>query len=95
MNKLLAYAIFDSVSQLYGPLLVFRTAGEAMRYFSTTLRSDPLIYFNRNDYALYLISEYDQASGEITPLNRHVINGSDPAFAHMIGDDQQSADQDD
>lgn len=67
--KLFACAIRDKQVEAFLPVFFVRAKGEAMRHF-LDLMSDPQARFSKHgaDYELYVLSSYDDGSGEFAAL---------------------------
>lgn len=62
--KLSLYSAYDSVAEIFNKPYTEVNDATACRAFSTSIQDNA----HKNDYALYKLADYDDATGEITPL---------------------------
>lgn len=67
--KLLAFAVHDAASGLYGTPMFLISKGLALRSFSDECNNpQSIINKHAGDYTLFQIGEYDEESGVMTPI---------------------------
>ena len=68
-HKLLAFAVFDSKSEVYGTPIFFATKGLATRAFEDQCnKPDSPIAQHPADYTLFCIGDFEPDTGTLTPL---------------------------
>lgn len=79
--KVLLLSVFDSKVGAYGPVVMARSKGEAVRQFTDWCR-DPQLPFGKHpaDYRLVLVGEFDDVSG--------FVMGRDPGPEPVVGADE-------
>ena len=82
MRKKLAFTIFDSASQIYGPPILLLTRGEAIRVFSNEVNSGKKDYplcQHPEDFIMYECGTWDDNLGRFEPHenNEIVARGKD------------------
>ena len=67
--KLYAFAVFDAAAGLYGVPMFLNSKGVAVRTFMDEC-NNPQSSINKHaaDYTLFQIGEYDDNTGELTPI---------------------------
>lgn len=68
--------IYDSKSETYMRLHPVKTQGEALRFFTSEC-NNPQSQLNKwpEDFSLWIVADYDDATGIITPLDKHICLG--------------------
>lgn len=67
--KSLAFAVYDVKGEAFGMPIFQRTKGEALRAFEDECnREGSMLCSHPEDYSLFLIGEYDQGNGLISPV---------------------------
>lgn len=61
------YAMRDRLNGFLSPMVDIDDQN-AMRNFDVGCRNNGVIWFNSGDFSLYRIGEFDDESGEITPI---------------------------
>lgn len=61
------FSVFDKAVQLYMPPIHMRSQGEAIRALRLTLRGEHSFAQSPQDYALYHLGAFDEASGKFLP----------------------------
>lgn len=79
MNKQV-FCIRDAKVGFYGPPMVLRSTGEAIRIFTDAV-SDPKSQISKypEDFSLHAIGEYDEIKGEMIPMT-HISYGNGTSF---------------
>ena len=74
--KMSMFAIYDTVAEVFNKPFTDHNEGSASRAFTQSLLEHDAK--NKNDYVLYKVGEWNDASGEITPqAPMKVISGFD------------------
>lgn len=69
MAKLMIYSIYDSKVKFYDRPLFMRNRGEALREWGKAANDEKTtISAHPNDFALMEIGEFDDQTGQITPI---------------------------
>lgn len=75
--KLQVYSVFDAAVKAYLPPFYVRAKGEAIRSFASAVNSsESAISKHKGDYTLFLIGEYDDSTGLLTPCNPDRVIGA-------------------
>lgn len=80
MSHKQVFAIRDSKVGYFGPPMILRSTGEAIRVFTDACQ-DQKSQLSRHpeDFSLHLIGEYDEVKGQMIPQS-HVSFGSGTSF---------------
>lgn len=80
MSHKQVFAIRDSKVGFFGPPMLLRSTGEAIRVFTDACQ-DPKsqLFRHPEDFSLHLIGEYDEIKGEMIPQS-HISFGSGTSF---------------
>lgn len=70
--KLQVVSIYDIVSQVFGPLLLFRSINEAKRSFQDAC-SRPDVMEHPEDLKLMQLGTFDDNSGVVDQLSHHIL----------------------
>lgn len=72
MKKLVA--LYDRATEAFAPIMTVHTRNEAIRSFRQAV-NDPNtpVYAHPTDYELYIVGDYNDETGEITPLPKEMI----------------------
>lgn len=90
--KLKIFAVRDSKAETFGNPFFFKTHGEALRAWDEAC-NDAQSPFSKhpNDYTLFELGEFDQATGEVSSLVQPRSHGSafefhksNPQTSHII-----------
>ncbi len=71
------FTIYDKVSQIYSQPFYLKSIPVAIREITSLVndkRQENLFNTNINDKSLYLIAEFDEETGLITPMEHKFIN---------------------
>lgn len=92
MIKLSLFSVYDSAAKVWFPPFVAQTVEVALRNFRMTVNS-PESNFNRfpEDYALFLVGEFDQETGMIVGTPAPQSLGVAITFLDMVSDNGQKA----
>lgn len=82
------FAIFDRKAEGFQAPFPVPTLGQAERAFLDACMEDGTdLAKHPEDYALYLVGEFDQSSGEVVAEMVHVANGSGrPILSEAVAD---------
>lgn len=71
-------ALYDRATESYAPVMTVNTRGEAIRSLRDAMR-DPQAPIARHpsDYELYMVGEYNDQTGEITPKKELIARAED------------------
>lgn len=72
--KLNIYAIKDTVVGTYKVPFYLHNDNEAKRVLAGNIRQDKELQYTAGDYQLYLIGEFDDQLGTITPHEEYICN---------------------
>jgi hypothetical protein len=89
------YSVRDLISGSFGVPMHFLTDIDAVRWFRTQCYSDPVLYHNRQDFALVCLGAFDREAGTATiSTSDHscVILGS--TIKQMVIDEQAESTDD-
>lgn len=79
--KLLVFTVFDSKAECYMQPFFMPTQGAATRAFQDSVNKEGHQFSQHSeDYTLFQVGEYDDATGEITPLQAHISLGNAVQF---------------
>lgn len=70
------FTVYDSKAECYLAPFTFKTVGEAVRSFSDTA-NDPnsMLFKHSSDFTLFQIGEFDDTTGMVEGLTRHIALG--------------------
>lgn len=64
-----SYSIFDIKAQVYSPPFYAITHGAACRIVQDSLSPSSALFRHPNDFILYCIARFDDATGQLAPLD--------------------------
>lgn len=74
--NLLVFSVFDSKAKVYAQPFTAVTLGVALRSFTRGVNdSQSQLYHSPEDFTLFQVGVFDDASGVLTPLAEHVNCG--------------------
>ena len=69
------YAVKDELSEIYLAPVMMKNNNEALRAFKSQMNHTDIWKDNPGDFGLYLVGEYNDATGEITPQFEKLASG--------------------
>lgn len=74
VSEYVAVAVRDSKSELFTTPMFFATRGVAVRSFQAAVNDPQSAFFkNPEDYGMYVVGKYDDASGVFVPAGPEVL----------------------
>lgn len=70
------FSVYDKKAEGYKPAFCVQSIGEAERAFGDAcMKEGTDLQLHPEDYQLWLVGNFDEFSGEVTPERTHVCNG--------------------
>ena len=71
------FAIHDNLAEVFLTPVIFRSEGEAKRWFKTVIndKNNDVIYNNPNDYELWCVGEWDEKEGIMIGNLHKIVDG--------------------